>query len=54
MIIESYKFGDVRETISSALGKNQRDKTLTLFGKLVCNILNFLDKNHCQKMFKEL
>lgn len=54
MIIESYKFGDVRETISSALGKNQRDKTLTLFGKLVCNILNFLDKNHCEKSIKEL
>lgn len=54
MIIESYKFGDIRETISSALGKNEREGTLTLFGKSVCNILNFLDKNHCQKSIKEL
>ena len=49
-----YMFGNVNETISSVLGKNQRDGTLTLFGKLVCNILNFLDKNHCEKSIKEL
>jgi hypothetical protein len=44
-----YNFGNVNETISSALGKNERDKTLTKFGKIMCTILNFLDKNHCQK-----
>lgn len=27
-----YKFGNVNETISSALGKNQRDGTLSWFG----------------------
>lgn len=44
-----YQFGNVNETISSALGKNQRDKTLTNFGKTICFILDTLDKNHCKK-----
>ena len=30
-----YPFGNVNETISSALGKNQRDKTLSWFGKMI-------------------
>ena len=47
-----YEFGDVRETISSALGKNKRRNTLTKFGKLICSILDFLDKNHCIKSIK--
>ena len=41
-----YEFGKTGETISSALGKNERDKTLTKTGKL-------LDKNHCEKSIKE-
>jgi len=49
-----YKFGDERETISSALGKNKRDKTLTKTGRVLCDILDFLDKNHCIKSIKEL
>ncbi|NJN50187.1 MAG: hypothetical protein HC798_03065 [Polaribacter sp.] len=49
-----YEFGNVNETISSALGKNQRDNTLTYFGKCVCNTLDFLDKEHCKKSIKEL
>ena len=44
-----YKFGNVNETISSALGKNQRDKTLSWFGKVICKILDTIDKNHCEK-----
>ena len=31
-------FGDIRETISSVLGKNQRGQTLTKLGKCICNI----------------
>lgn len=42
-------FGDPDETISSVLGKNKRDKTLTIFGKGICEILDFLDKDHCIK-----
>ena len=49
MQYNGYAFGNVNETISSALGKNQNRNTLTRFGKIICKILNFLDKNHCQK-----
>jgi hypothetical protein len=51
---EGYKFGDERETVSSALGKNKSDNTLTKTGKILCSILDFLDKNHCLKSIKEL
>jgi hypothetical protein len=34
-----YSFGVLGETISSALGKNQRDKTLSLVGWLVVYVL---------------
>ena len=44
-----YKFGATGETISSALGKNQRDNTLTRVGKVICWILDKLDKEHCRK-----
>lgn len=44
-----YRFGDYRETISSVLGKNQRDKTLKKTGKFLVRILDFIDKNHCEK-----
>lgn len=46
---QGYEFGDFRETISSALGKNQRDKTLSKSGKVLTGILDFIDKNHCEK-----
>jgi len=49
-----YKFGQENETISSALGKNQRKRTLTKAGNLVCSALDFLDKNHCEKSIKEM
>lgn len=41
-----YPFGDRDETISSVLGKNQRDGTLTNFGKFIVRLLDFLDPNH--------
>ena len=47
-------FGDERETISSVLGKNERDGTLTNAGRMLCWILNVLDKNHCKNSIKEL
>ena len=43
-----YKFGVKNETISSALGKNERDNTLTNTGKVLVFILDLLDKNHCK------
>jgi hypothetical protein len=51
---EGYEFGNFNETISSALGKNQRDNTLTATGLIVCKILHWIDKNHCKKSIKEL
>ena len=54
MQVNGYQFGDVRETISSALGKNQRDGTLSKFGKAICFVLDEIDKNHCKKSIKEL
>ena len=47
-----YQFGDVSETISSVLGKNQRDGTLTRAGTVLCFILDMIDKNHCKKSIK--
>jgi len=47
-----YHFGEIGETISSALGKNERDGTLTKTGRRLVWILNKLDKNHCIKSIK--
>ena len=52
-IENGYEFGREGETISSALGKNQRDGTLTKKGKTLVAILDFLDKNHCKNSIKE-
>ena len=42
-----YKFGNPKETISSVLGKNQRDKTLTLLGDTLRWVLDRIDEDHC-------
>jgi hypothetical protein len=44
-----YQFGDIGETISSVLGKNERDKTLTKAGVILVYILDKLDKGHALK-----
>jgi len=46
---DGYPFGKIEETISSALGKNQRDGTLSTAGKVLVWILDKLDKNHSIK-----
>lgn len=48
-----YKFGNENETISSALGKNERDKTLTKTGKVLVWILDKIDNNHSIKSINE-
>ena len=45
---EGYPFGKIQETISSVLGKNQRDGTLTKAGRVLAWILDTLDKDHCK------
>jgi hypothetical protein len=50
LILESgYQFGDIGETISSVLGKNERDNTLTKAGKILVYVLDKLDKDHAAK-----
>ena len=44
-----YQFGNFEETVSSALGKNERDNTLSETGKMLVWLLDKLDKNHCIK-----
>lgn len=44
-----YQFGNRKETISSALGKNQRDNTLTKAGNFVVFVLDKIEDNHCLK-----
>lgn len=44
-----YEFGNFGETISSALGKNERDGTLTKSGKRLVWLLNKIDQGHCEK-----
>ena len=51
--INGYQFGNIGETISSALGKNERDNTLTKTGKALVWILNQLEKDHCFLSIKE-
>ncbi|TGN26762.1 hypothetical protein [Empedobacter tilapiae] len=46
---KGYKHGNINETISSILGKNEYFDTLTKTGKFLVKILNFIDKNHCAK-----
>jgi len=45
---DGYEHGKFAETISSVLGKNQRDNTLTKFGNLIASILDKIDKDHCK------
>ena len=44
-----HPFGDPDETISSVLGKNKRDNTLTGFGRGLSWLLDALDPNHVTK-----
>lgn len=47
VITYPYAFGVDRETISSALGKNEVMGTLTKEGKKLVKLLNALEKDHC-------
>lgn len=42
------KFGNEDETISSVLGKNKRDGTLTGAGKCLCALLDAIQMNHVE------
>jgi len=42
-----YKFGNPKETISSVIGKNQRDNTLSVAGQILRWMLDRIDQDHC-------
>jgi len=42
-----YRFGNPKETISSVIGKNQLNKTLSIAGQLLRWVLDKIDYNHC-------
>jgi hypothetical protein len=46
---DGYKFGNINETISSVLGKNESTNTLTKTGKVLVWILDKIQKNHAYK-----
>ena len=46
-------FGNPDETISSVLGKNELNKTLTIIGKILVWLLNKLDYEHTKKAIEE-
>jgi len=45
----AHPFGSEQETISKVLGINKANNKLTLAGKVLAAILNFLDKDHVEK-----
>jgi 8-oxo-dGTP diphosphatase len=53
IITGGYKFGNTNETISSVIGKNYRDNTLSRSGKLLRRMLDFIDANHSLKSISE-
>ena len=48
-----YHHGNINETISSVLGKNELYGRLTKAGKILVKVLNFIDKDHCLKSINE-
>ena len=49
----THKFGVYQETISDNLGENERDETLTSFGKRFSNLLSVFDFDHAKKSIVE-
>lgn len=49
VLATGHRFGDINETISSVLGKNELTNTLTKFGKILVWILDKIEKDHCFK-----
>jgi len=45
---DGHKFGNEDETISSVLGKNKKNNTLTILGKWVVLLLNAIEKDHVE------
>lgn len=50
---KGHKFGNIEETISSVLGKNDLTNTLTKAGKVLVWVLDKFDENHVKKSINE-
>jgi hypothetical protein len=50
---KDHQFGNPDETISSVLGKNLRNKKLTLLGRVLNAVLNRIDENHSINAIEE-
>lgn len=48
-----YKFGATNETISSVIGKNKLDESLTFIGVFIDKILDSIEPNHSIKSINE-
>ena len=48
-----YKFGNEDETISSVLGKNKYENTLTTIGQFLVFILNSIEQSHVEKAIEK-
>ncbi len=53
IIDKGYRFGNPQETISSVIGKNQRDDTLSLAGKSLRWMLDQISPYHCLNSINE-
>jgi len=53
IIDKGYRFGNPQETISSVIGKNQRDDTLSLAGKSLRWMLDQISLHHCLNSINE-
>jgi len=51
--IDSYKFGNMDEKISSVLGKNERRKSLNGLGRFVNGVLHSIEEDHSLKAIDE-
>lgn len=49
----AYQFGNEDETISSVLGKNKLNNSLTLIGQFLSKILDRVDNNHVVKSIEK-
>lgn len=51
---DGYEFGHYTETISKVLGINKELGTLTKFGKVLADFLNWIDKDHVEKAARKI
>lgn len=46
---DGHRFGNPNETVSHVLGKNKETDTLYLLGRILSDVLGWIDQNHVEK-----